>query len=231
MAHVSIDQALDRFLADQQQRLSERTMRNYKDVVELLRDSLNGYAYMSLDERNHARFEQAFDAGDEEAFCKLFCPELILDHVGEFLGYFMVRKVIAGQELLRAAGTVTKKLAAWLHEQGYVDDDAREIAAERGADAARDLPRAEKLAELLYEESVGTSPSGLDDLPEQDVIEGTLEIERVQPGALFFEGDAGPVAVSKRASTLAQVGWSVTVVLARVDAAWRIVEVGNVYPG
>ncbi len=229
MAHESIDQALDRFLADQ--RLSERTMRNYKDVVELLRDSLSGYAYMSLDERDHARFEQAFDAGDEEAFCKLFGPELILDHVGEFLGYFMVRKVIAGQELLRAAGTVTKKLTAWLHEQGYVDDNAREIAAERGADAARDLPRAEKLAELLYEESLGTSPSGLDDLPEQDVIEGTLEIERVQPGALFFEDGAGPVAVSKQASTLAQVGWSVTVVLARLDAAWRIVEVGNVYPG
>jgi hypothetical protein len=231
MAHESIDQALDRFLADQRRRLSERTMRNYKDVVELLRDSLNGYAYMSLDERDHARFEQAFDAGDEEAFCKLFGPELILDHVGEFLGYFMVRKVIAGQELLRAAGTVTKKLAAWLHEQGYVDDDALEIAAERGADAARDLPRAEKLAELLYGESLSVLPSGLDDLPEQDVIEGTLEIERVQPGALFFEGGAGPVAVSKRVSTLAQVGWSVTVVLARLDAAWRIVEVGNVYPG
>lgn len=231
MAHVSIDQALDRFLADQQQRLSERTMRNYEYVVELLRDSLNGYAYMSLDERDHARWEQAFDAGDEEAFCKLFGPDLILDHVGEFLGYFMVRKVIVGQELLRAAGTVTKKLAAWLHEQGYVDDDAREIAAERGADAARDLPRAEKLAELLYQESLGAAPFGLQDLPEQDVIEGTLEIECVQPGALFFENGAGPVAVSKRVSALAQVGWSVTVVLARVDEDWRIIEVGNVYPG
>lgn len=30
---------------------------------------------------------------------------------GEFFGYFMVRKVIAGQDLLRATGMVKKKLA------------------------------------------------------------------------------------------------------------------------
>ena len=44
------------------------------------------------------RWQKAFDAGDEEAFCHLFGPEEIPPHLGEFLGYFMVRKVIAGQE-------------------------------------------------------------------------------------------------------------------------------------
>jgi hypothetical protein len=32
----------------------------------------------------------------------------------------MVSKVICGKELLRAAGTVIKKLAAWLAEKGYI---------------------------------------------------------------------------------------------------------------
>jgi hypothetical protein len=34
------------------------------------------------------------------------------------LPYSMVRNVMASQELPRAAGTVTKKLGSWLHEQG-----------------------------------------------------------------------------------------------------------------
>ena len=103
---VTIDQALEAFLRDQRARLSDRTYRNYEDVIRLLRDSLNRYAYSSLGARDAKRWQKAFDAGDEDAFCHLFGPEEIPPHLVEFLGYFMVRKVIAGQELLKAAGTV-----------------------------------------------------------------------------------------------------------------------------
>ena len=47
----TIDQALDAFLGEQRLRLSDRTYRNYADVIGLLRDSLNMYAYSSLDRR------------------------------------------------------------------------------------------------------------------------------------------------------------------------------------
>jgi len=40
----------------------------------------------------------------------------------------------------------------------------------------------------------------------------------------------GPLKVPKQASALAEVGWSVNVVLARVRGAWHLVEVGNLYP-
>ncbi|MHB2029743.1 MAG: hypothetical protein ACYCPT_13145, partial [Acidimicrobiales bacterium] len=69
---TTIDQALDAFMKDQRRRLSQRTMRNYEDVVSLLRDSLNGYAYEALDQADAHRFDQAYQAGDEEAFCHLF---------------------------------------------------------------------------------------------------------------------------------------------------------------
>jgi hypothetical protein len=150
---TTIDQVLDAFLQDQRQRLSAHTMRNYEDVMELLRACLNGYAYESLDKADRKRFDQAYEAGDEEAFCHLFGPEHILGNLAEFLGYFMLRKVMAGQELLRSAGTVTKKLATWLYEHGYVSDDEAQIAVDRGTDAARDLPRAERLANLLHDQS------------------------------------------------------------------------------
>ena len=103
----TIDTVLDAFLHEQRLRLSERTYRNYEAVIRLLRDSLNSYAYSSLSDADATRWKEAVEAGDEEAFCHLFGPAKIPPHLGEFLGYFMVRKVIAGQELLKAAGTVT----------------------------------------------------------------------------------------------------------------------------
>jgi hypothetical protein len=226
---TTIDQALDAFMKDQRRRLSQRTMRNYEDVVSLLRDSLNGYAYEALDQADAQRFDQAYQAGDEEAFCHLFGPERILDHLGEFLGYFMVRKVMGSQELLRSSGTVTKKLATWLYEQGYVSDDEREIAFEHGTEAARDLPRAERLANLLYDQSRAAPDFDPGDLGSGDLIEDYLVIERIEPDALYFAGGIGPLRVSKQASALAEVGWGVNATLARISGAWFVVEVGNVY--
>lgn len=227
---TTIDEALDAFLAEQRKHLSAKTLRNYEDVVSLLRNSLNGYAYQSLDGLEEKRWRKAFDAGDEEAFTRLFGSEKIVENLGEFLGYFMVRKVMASQELLRASGTVTKKLASWLHEQGYISEDERADAVERGGDAARELPRAERLGELLHDEMVKTPPFDPDDIPDEDWVEDSLAIERVEPGALWFEGGIGPVRVSKKASDLAEVGWSVNVVLAQLRGEWRIVELGFVYP-
>ena len=196
----------------------------------MLRSSLNGYAYESLDGLERKRWERAFDAGDEEAFCKLFGPEKIVDHLGEFLGYFMVRKVMAGEGLLRASGTVTKKLAAWLHEQGSISEEQRAQAARRGADAGRDLPRADRLGRLLHRELERTPRFDPEDVPDEHWVEDVLAIERVEPGALWFEDGIGPVRVSKEASELAQPGWSVNIVLAQLRGEWRIVELGLVYP-
>jgi len=65
---------------------------------------------------------------------------------------------------------------------------------------------------------------------DDDWVEDRLQIERVEPGALWFEGGVGPLKVPKQVTELAQEGWSVTVVLARVQGAWHLLEVGNVYP-
>ena len=89
--------ALAQFLDEQERRLSPKTAAQYRDVVELLQHQLNGYAYLSLDELDAKRFERLQRAtGDvRREFCQVFGPEHILPNVGEFLGYFMVRKVVA----------------------------------------------------------------------------------------------------------------------------------------
>jgi hypothetical protein len=197
----------------------------------LLRHCLNGYGHTGLGELERKRWERAYEAGDENAFCHLMGPEQLVDNLGEFLGYFMIRKVAAGQELLKAAGTVTKSLAKWLHHQGWIDDDALAVAVDRGGEAARDLPKADKLAGLLWD--LAQRAPRIDDpdaVADEDWVEDYLQIERVEPGALWFEGGVGPLKVPTQASALAEEGWSVNVVLARVRGAWHLVEVGNVYP-
>src|SRR5947209_10194836 len=108
LPEITIDDALVRFLDAQRPRLAPRTFRRYEEICELLRHCLNGYGYTGLSEFERKRWERAYEAGDEDAFCHLMGPEQLVDNLGEFLGYFMIRKVASGQELLKAAGTVTK---------------------------------------------------------------------------------------------------------------------------
>jgi hypothetical protein len=56
VGRTSIDEALDRFLTEQEQRLSERTFRNYVDVVGLFRDCMNGYGYNRVPETESERW-------------------------------------------------------------------------------------------------------------------------------------------------------------------------------
>lgn len=236
-AGATIAELFDAFLEDQRARLAPRTMRKYETVIELFAGCLNSYGHLSLDSDELERFEAAYGGdgaspGDEDAFVHLFGAEKVVANLGEFLRYFMVRKVLAGEEVLRAAGTVTKKLVAWLAGHGHLSADVAAAASEQAADAARDLPRAERLSRLLYEHAARSplSSAVLGTLADSDVVDDMLTVDRVEPGALWFEGGIGPVAVPKDAAALAVPGWNLYAVLARHRGRWRFVEVGNVYP-
>ena len=223
---------LAQFLTEQDQRLAPKTVAQYRDVVELLQHYLNGYAYASLDELDAKRFERLQHAtGDiPREFCQIFGPEHILPNVGEFLGYFMIRKVMASRTLLRAAGTVTKRLAAWLAEQGYVEAEAAELAKERGAEAARELPKADELATRLQAfADEWANPDAADQ------IEDHFQITRVEPGKIWLTGlldgrECGPIQLPDEISRRCQVGWTVSGVIGRVGTRWHLLEAWNVYP-
>lgn len=223
-----IDALLAAFLADERARLSERTWRNYDAVVDLLRDCLVGYGHAALDPEELRRFEAAYEH-DEEAFVHLFGAQQIADNLDTFLGEFMVAKVLAGPELLRAAGTVTGRLARWLGEQGALDEATARDASRRARAAVRDLPNADRLATLLHEHAqrCATATAGAAD---EEVVDDLLVIEQVEDGALFFDAGVGPVEVPAAASALARVGWSVSGCAVRRGGRWHLVGIGNVYP-
>lgn len=239
IAEPSIEQVFEEFLAEQQNKLKPKTVSGYRDVLQLLKDYMNGYAYQTLSKSESAFFDKHYNAAGKESreFCQLFGPDKIVGELGMFLGYFMTRKVMAGADFKRLAGTVTKKFSKWLAEKGYISEEDAAFGEEEGAAAARDLPKAEKAGNILYQaaENVAFDPDKLDNNDYHDFDHYT--IERVEPGNLWFKVyDAkgsvtvGPVAVPKEATALLQEGWDISCAMARIRGKWKLVEVANVYP-
>ncbi len=238
-AERDINRVLQEFLAEQRARLRPKTLSRYETVLDLLRSHLNGYAYESLSKREAALFERCFKAegAEHREYCDLFGPERIVENLGSFLGYFMIRKVIAGEDLLRAAGTVTKKLSNWLAVKGYVPREEAGEAAERGATASRDLPRAERAARILRDASdrLGIDVAALND---KDYLEfDHFTIARVEPGQLWLEvwedgrmRSRGPIPVPEPATQWLRPGWAISCSLGRVRKSWYLLELANVYP-
>lgn len=184
IAQPTIEHALAQFLAEQRARLKLRTVAKYEAVIELLQDHLNGYAYTTLSPAEAALFRTHFNAtgSAHREFSQLFGPAKSCEQLSSFLGYFMIRKVLAGEELKRAAGTVTKKLAQWLPAHGYIADEG----GRQGAAAARDLPNAERAAPILSAaaDDLAIDPHRLDDEAYQEFDHYT--IAKVAPGRLWL---------------------------------------------
>jgi hypothetical protein len=239
IADPTIEQVLEEFLAEQMINLKPKTASGYRDVIQLFEDCMNGYAHQSLSKTESVLFEKHYNAEGQEhkEFCQLFGPDKIAENTGEFLGHFLIRKVMAGGDFKRLAGTVIKKLSKWLVEKGRISGEDAAIGEAEGAAAARDLPKAEKAGDILYRaaENVVFDPDKLDDDDYHDFDHYT--IEKVEPGKLWLEvydekgkSAVGPIAVPKEATALLQEGWDISCAIARIRGKWKIVEVANVYP-
>ena len=227
----TISEVLTEYLRAEKSRLAPKTHALYSGVIGLFTHSLNSYAANSLNQFERARFDKHFDAEGEQhrEFCDIFGPEHILENVGEFLNYFMVSKVIVGADTLRASGTVMKKLAKWLVEQGYAKSDDADMAIEQGSDAARDLPAAEKLSTLLYDLTAGCLE------PRDSDIEGRFSITKIEPGRIWLQDEDdgenyGPILLTEKATKLCRVGWIVSGAVRKSGNRCVLVEAFQVYP-
>lgn len=226
-----IKEVLAEFLEEQRRRLRPSTLRRYEEVVELFEGCLNNYGYQFLDEGESALYEKLSREKGLE-FCALFGPEKIPDCVNEFLSYFMVRKVLCGKELLRASGTVMKKLAVWLAEKGYISTEDAALVAETANEAVAELPRGHEVQELL-QEYVESHPVTTG----EDLVEDLFLVEKVEPGRLYLSGggvsgreEVFVVPVPLEVSTRCRQGWLIKLGLVKTRRGWRISWAGTVYP-
>src|SRR5690348_12383005 len=100
----TIDQLFAEFLADQKTRLSPKTYSKYVAIIDLYGSYLERY-WPGHSQKDYDAITQA-----KGTYCGTYGAEDIASGFSEFLGYFMPLKVIAGNETMKAAGTVIKKL-------------------------------------------------------------------------------------------------------------------------
>jgi hypothetical protein len=219
----TIDQLFAEFLTDQKARLSPKVQARYEQIIDLYR------AYLERDWPGHSQEEYNAITSADGTYCGTFGAEDIASGFAEFLDYFMPRKVIAGNETMKAAGTVIKKLAKWLVEKGYTEDD--ELLREQIGEVARDLPASQKLLDLLDDWLADSLPVKTD-----RQIEGHFTIKRTGPKEIWLEsmlsGDTeiGPIPVPAKVAKACKVGWDVGGVVGLSKKGWRLIEVWNISP-
>jgi len=225
----TIDQIFAEFLAEQEARLSEATYRKYENIIEyLFRGHLERYRPGHNDQAGSAAITKAGGT-----YCGTYGAEDAVSGFTEFLGYYMPHKVIAGNETMKAAGTVIKKLEKWLGTKGYIEKTDAGGRRERVRVLARDLGASQKVLDML-EDWINS-----DDYPSPirgKRIEGHFWIDRIEPGRLWLsemlgeESDIGPIKVPQEISRACKEDWDIGCVVAKTGREWRFVEVWNISP-
>lgn len=114
-----IKEVFDQFLSEQKSKLAPKTYRDYESVIDLFDNQLDGYAWNGIDDG-----EKAYDEAKKQkkSFIDLYDHTHIEDNVGEFLDYFVPRKVMSGDEfILKTCPRVIRKLLKWMRDKKLVD--------------------------------------------------------------------------------------------------------------
>ena len=211
---------------------TRRRAREAGQSLELLRHGLDGYGYQHLSRADRDRWSTAFNDGEEDAFCRMFGAREIAKYVDEFLGYFLIRKVLMPEEEVARTVEDVRSFVDWLAAEGELTPAASRKALGAIAMASVDLPAAERLGRLLYEIGRANAAKVRRGAPPEfdESVDDFLVIERVAPGRIWFLHGVGPIKVPEAASAAARPGWTINLVLGRRGAEWEVLEVGNVYP-
>jgi hypothetical protein len=227
----TIKQVFGEFLKEQQARLKPRTYSGYEDAIYLFEQCLNGYAYQDLNEKDSKLFDKLYNENNKE-FCEIFGPDKIgSSEIGEFLDYFMIRKVMGSKELMKTVGRVMRKFVKWMDEKGYMLEEDYENTAEIVDELKDELPKVGELSSLIYDYIQNNPP---EDLTER--VDGYFRVTKIETRKLWLEdyigggGTLGPVSVSTEISSTCKVGWVICLELGKTSKGWMMLESGFVYP-
>ena len=221
---MKIVQSIKAFLKEISKKHSNNTVQKYEDVLYLFKDYLVSYGELSYKEDKNGEFILTADTSEFE-----------FGHMSNFLEWFLIRKVMGPQWMLKAAPTIIKKYFKWLDEKGLLAAGVIEEALDTAKQAAKDLPRVDKAAELLFNLCDLNSSKYMDrDFDDDDYMEGYAEVVGILEDKLYLDyaGEKiGPVQVTREIAEHLKKGDTINLVVGRIGKKWVPLEVGNVYPG
>jgi len=212
MTTTTIRQALAAFLADTRARVSVSTARRYEFGIDLFEESMDGYGLLG-------------DRDDSRLFCDATGAGRIPGEVDEFFSWYLVRKVSAPMDDLKACGTAVKQLATWLGERGHLDQVAAKSMKAAAAQGARAFVRSQELREVLEELSQVHT--------DEKTEEGHFDIKRIEDCALIISpmhGGELRLVLPEWALELSEPGWTFSGVVGQQGDDYELVEIWNVYP-
>lgn len=227
----AINQVFEEFLKEQQARLKPRTYGGYEDAIYFFEQFLNGYAHKYLNEKDSKLFRKLHNEENKE-FCEIFGPDKIgSSEMGEFLDYFMIKKVMGSKELMKTIGRGMRKFVKWMNEKGYMQEEEFKNTAEIVDELKNELPKVRELSGLIYDYILNNP---IDDFTE--IVDGYFKVTKIEPSKLWLEdymgsrGTVGPVSVSTKISSICKRGWVINLELGKTGKSWKMLECGNVYP-
>ena len=226
----TIKDVFEEFLAEQKARMSPKTYSGYEEAIYYFEKYLNGWAHKYLSDKDKIRLNE-FNEGEGKKYCEVFDPEYIRAlEIKDFLGYFVIRNVLASKTSLETLGRVMHKLVKWMHENDYMGDENYEVINLLVKRLKVEMPVAEEVSDLLCLYAL-THP--VEDYSE--TLDDFFIITEIKPGQLWFESfqdgrNIGPVSVPEKISSMCKAGWTICLLLAKTGDMWRILESGNMYP-
>lgn len=221
---MRIDESIRLFLNEMSNKLSSKTVQKYEYVLELFHDYLAGYAELSHEENKDGSIVLTADT-----------QELYDGQVSNFLEWFLIRKVIGPAWLNTSAPGIMQKYIKWLDKNGLLAEGAMDDVIETTKKAAKDLPRVEKAASLLYRLCDKNSKRlAVDDFEDEDYMEGYGKVIEISGDKIHLDYDGeetGPIQITKEIARYLKEGDLVNLVVGRKGKLWYPLEVGNVYPG
>jgi len=192
---------------------------------------LNSYAYQYLDDKDSKLFDKLYNEKNKE-FCELFGPDKIgSSEIGEFLDYFMIRKVMGSEELMKTVGRVMRKFVKWMNEKGYMNEGEYDNSAEIVDELKDELPKVVELSSLIYEYIEDNPPEEF-----SESVDGYFRVIKIEPRKLWLDdyigcgGTLGPVSVSTEISSMCKEGWVIYLELGKTSKGWQMLVSGTVYP-
>src|SRR5699024_11871325 len=176
-----MEEVINEFIAEQNNRLQQKTFLDYNIVMEIFQVYLKKYAEWDLtDEEN-----EDLHMSEEPDVLSFVAPEnLTAPILADFFEFFLIRKVMSDESFMKQAIKVVKKFTKWLSEQDYITKTCyRELKGYfTDNNRAARLPNAEKLVGLFYQ--------FIDHSPDRNYVEeeeGFFEVVQIEGNQIWLE--------------------------------------------
>lgn len=229
---MNTSEILTEFIEDTGKTVSDRTLNKYKDAIDL-------FALFLRDTRYDENEDLEYDVKEEQkrvlAALDFDFSEVTSEAIEQFLGYFLIRKVMDTISFKDDVSKRMHKFVKWAYQKGYMSKENYEDCEPMVKRLKTDVRLAEELFFVLADYVDEDQPENC----EEESYEDYFQIKKVTPGKLYLEsiypfGDELDeeiiVKVPEKISSMCKADWQICMEIAKCGPEWKILMSGSVYP-